>query len=501
MTSLSSGRYDDQRGLREERGSHDLSLSRSRRGKTSCFTMAWSQEPDEQIADEDVMEMMQGLKIRSSLILQDLTCLHEACIGPALTRSAEPASKPKANIFSQVPECTIPQPFQMMLREAEKRKMLQPQEWADLQDVQPQEWADLQDGQSGDDAECLKQFRAQPAPAHVFLPMYKEIMEQNEKRRKIGIQRRSHHLLSMQKPFQLLVHNKRRQVASAFTAKVPIRKRPIPKSVLDPTVSDGLRESKILQKINNRIRAKELLEKSSAPVPLTRDTRDPQSRASWRTKQQHLGFLQQNLTFKPQINPCAPDFQRLHYNFQKSSLKNQRMREETETKPFNLRTASLRPQRPSTSHDAQETSTKTPPRRFVGSLSSLSANTLPIYITDCTKRREMAIRSSVQDRNDQAIEREKWILEHQQKSLAMQKSVSRRAKALDSHKPLAACKDEKLKQKRHSDRIRTQDYKVELEEMKKRVNMRDYLFEQGFATKDMERRSTQTLIKARRASE
>ncbi|XP_073442871.1 protein FAM161B isoform X2 [Dendrobates tinctorius] len=377
----------------------------------------------------------------------------------------------------------------MMLREAEKRKMLQ-----------PQTWADLQDGQSADDAECLKQFRAQPAPAHVFLPMYKEIMEQNEKRKKTAIQRRSHHLLSMQKPFQLLVKDKRRQVASAFTAEVPSRKRPIPKSVLDPTVSDGLRESKMLQKINSHIRAKKLLESSSAPVPLSRDTRDPQSRASWRTKQQHLGFLQQDLTFKPQINSCAPDFQRLHRNFQKSCFKNQRMREQTETNPFNLRTTSLRSKRRSRLHDAQKDPTEMPPRRFMASLSSLSANTLPVYITDCTKRREMAIRSSVQDRDNQAMESERWLLEHQQKCLAMQNAVSRRAKALDSHKPLAECKDKKLKEKRQSDRRRSQEYKVELEAMKERVRTKAYLFEQvtkGCATKDVERWSTQTLINAR----
>ncbi|XP_069591777.1 protein FAM161B isoform X1 [Ranitomeya imitator] len=451
--------------------------------------MAWSPEPDEQLAEEEVMAMMQGLKIRGSLVLREPACLHEAWSGPVLTRSAESASKQKANIFSKVPEFTVPQPFQMMLREAEKRKMLQ-----------PQAWEDLQDGQSADDAECLKQFRARPAPAHVFLPMYKEIMEQNEKRRKTGIQRRSHHLLSMQKPFQLLVQNKRRQVASAFTTDVPSRKRPIPKSVLDPTVSDGLREAKILQKINGHIRAKKLLESSSAPVPLSRDTRDPQSRASWKTKQQHLDFLQQNLTFKPQINSCAPDFQRLHRNFQNSCLKNQRLQEQTETKPFNLRTASLRSKRRSRLHDVQKTSTEAPPRRLLASLSSLSANTLPVYITDCTKRREMAIRSSVQDRDKQAIEREKWLLEHQQKSLAMQNKVSRRARALDSHKPLAECKDEKLKQKRHSDHRRSQEYKLELEAMKERVHTRAYLFEQvtkGCATKDMERGSTQTLINAR----
>ncbi|KAM4013071.1 protein FAM161B isoform 2-T4 [Anomaloglossus baeobatrachus] len=402
--------------------------------------------------------------------------------------SAHPACKPKAKVSSKVPEFTVPHPFQMMLRESEKSKMLQ-----------SQAWADVPDGQSAEDAECMKQFRAQPAPAHIFLPMYKEIMEQNEKRRKTGIQKRNQYLLSMQKPFHFLVQDKRRQVTNVLPVKVPSRKRSIPKSVLDPTVSDGLREAEILQKINSQIRAKKVLDSSSSPVPLTRDTREPQSRASFRTKQQQLGFLQQNLTFKPQINPCAPDFQMLHRNLRKSSLKNQRVQGPTKTKPFTLHTTSISSKRCSSSQDTQGTSMETHPHRLAASLSSLSVNTLTVYITDCTKRREAAIRFSVQDKDNRDIQREKWLGDQRQKSLAMQKSVARRAKALDPHKPLAVCNEEKLKQNRNSDHRRTQEYKKELEEMKTRVSMRAYLFEQvtkGHAIKDVEGRFTQTSIKS-----
>lgn len=121
----------------------------------------------------------------------------------------------------------------MMEREAEKR-----------QKMKAQAWADLPDEPSADDTECLKKFRARPVPAHVFLPMYDEIMEQSEKRRTSGREKRRAELLSMQKPFQLLIQDRRRQVerpVSAPTEKVPSRRKSIPRSVLDPTVSDGLR--------------------------------------------------------------------------------------------------------------------------------------------------------------------------------------------------------------------------------------------------------------------
>ncbi|XP_040268268.1 protein FAM161B isoform X1 [Bufo bufo] len=449
-------------------------------------TMAWDQETDEW--DKEMMEMLQGLKIRNSLVLQEFSSLYEVWRGPAVDPSlqlAEQISKPKVEASKKSSGITVPQPFQMMLREAEKRK-----------EVKPQPWADLQAEQSADDAECLKQFRAQPVPAHVFLPMYSELMEQNEKRRKSSVQKRREHLLSMQKPFQLLGQDRQvERAASAPTERAPSRKRSIPKSVLDPTVSDRIREAEIVRKINSNLRAKDLLESSSAPVPLSRDVCNPHSRTCLKTKQQHLGFLQQNLTFKPHINPSVPDFQTLYRNFQKCSLKKQRVREATESKPFNLRTSSLSSKRLSRTSSIQETL----PQRSSAQLSSLSPNTLPVYITDSTKRREVAIRSSLRDKDFQDLVREKWLHEHRQKSLSVQSSLSRRAEALDPHKPLASSNKEKLQQKRRSERRRTQEYKEELKEMMRRVGEREYLFERvtkGRATKDMERRFTQTLAQA-----
>lgn len=230
----------------------------------------------------------------------------------------------------------------------------------------------------------------------------------------------------------------------------------------------------MLRKINSHLRAKDMLESSSAPIPLTRD---PHARTSLKTKDQHLGFLQQNLTFKPRVNQSVPDFQTLYRNFQKLSVQNQSMREPTETKPFNLRTSSLSAKRRSRTDTAQvraayslassmapigflhvqvpaevtgtgtllerpliirarggngasiqishvppvtyaayaahrpladgsgiqrihrfvllflqEPLQETPPHRSPDYLSSLSPNTLPVYITDSTKRREVAIR-------------------------------------------------------------------------------------------------------------
>ncbi|NXV81943.1 F161B protein, partial [Atlantisia rogersi] len=111
-------------------------------------------------------------------------------------------------------------------------------------------------------------------------------------------------------------------------------------------------------------------------------------------------------------------------------------------------------------------------------LSSLSSNTLPVHITDATRKREFAIRYS----QDNIKEGEKhgacWMEKQKKKCQAIQKSVNSRAKALDPHKSLEETQEEKLKQNWQNMRERTKEYRQELEEMQLRVKNRPYLFEQ-----------------------
>ena len=51
------------------------------------------------------------------------------------------------------------------------------------------------------EAECQKKFRALPVPRHVTLPLYRQMTEQRETRRKQCLDQRKDFLLSSQKPF------------------------------------------------------------------------------------------------------------------------------------------------------------------------------------------------------------------------------------------------------------------------------------------------------------
>ncbi|KGL73635.1 Protein FAM161B, partial [Tinamus guttatus] len=390
-----------------------------------------------------------------------------------------------------IPSVTIPQPFRMTLREARRRSQLMKSHvFLDLDKQQDKR-------QSQDEAECQKQFRAQPVPAHVFLPLYQEIMEQNEIRRQIATQKRKELLLSSQRPFSFLEKEERKKEAirqkflAAATPKESSKQkqvsRKVPKSTYDP-LGDKLKEAELLREIRIQMRAKDLLESSVAPIDPSNCKREPQSRTATRTKQEKLSFLQdKSFSFKPRINLTVPDFEGLYWAFQRDAIRRCEIKEATRTKPFKLRTSNLRCRQ-------RQANEKTKVRRRGGSqqlskvsvhkshsltgLSSLSSNTLPVHITDATRKRESAIRYSQDKKKERDKEGNNWLEKHKRKCQAIHKSVNSRAKALDPHKSLEETHKEKAKQNWQSITERTKEYRKELEEMQLRVKNRPYLFEQ-----------------------
>uniref|UniRef100_A0A9L0TAP3 FAM161 centrosomal protein B n=1 Tax=Equus caballus TaxID=9796 RepID=A0A9L0TAP3_HORSE len=348
------------------------------------------------------------------------------------------------SISSWVSSITVPQPFHMTLREARKKA-----QWlASPASFEHERQQAQRQGQ--EEAECHRQFRAQPVPAHVYLPLYQEIMERNEVRRQAGIQKRKELLLSSLKPFSFLVKEEQRkeatqqrELAATAKAKVPKQKatRRIPKSILEPALGDKLQEAELFRKIRIQMRALDMLQKASSPIASSSSQADPRPRTATRTQEEKLGFLQTDFGFQPRVNPAVPDYEGLYKAFQRRAAKRRDTREVTHSKPFFLRNASLRrTQRPcdaaasgGRTDSVEPPVTPLPRSRSLSGLASLSANTLPVHITDATRKRESAVRKN--------------------------------------------------------DRKRAKEYKKELEEMKKRIQTRPYLFEQ--VTKDLARKEAE----------
>uniref|UniRef100_A0A8C0P151 FAM161 centrosomal protein B n=1 Tax=Canis lupus familiaris TaxID=9615 RepID=A0A8C0P151_CANLF len=356
---------------------------------------------------------------------------------------ARPPSQHRS-ISSWASSITVPRPFRMTLREAQKKA-----QWLASPASFEQERKRAQ-RQGQEEAECYRQFRAQPVPAHVHLPLYQEVMERSEARRQAGIQKRKELLLSSMKPFSFLVREEQRKeaakhgdVATTAKAQVPKQKatRRIPRSILEPALGDKLQEAELLRKIRIQMRALDMLQTASSPVASSGSRADPQLRTAARTQKEKLGFLQTDFGFQPRVNPAVPDYEALYKAFQRRAAKRRDTREVTCNKPFLLRTGSLRrAQRPCDTAPSggrrdspQPPATPLPRSRSLSGLASLSANTLPVHITDATRKRESAVRNN--------------------------------------------------------DRKRAKEYKKELEEMKKRIQTRPYLFEQ--VTKDLARKAAE----------
>ncbi|XP_069344799.1 protein FAM161B [Eulemur rufifrons] len=405
----------------------------------------------------------------------------------------------RRSVSSWASSITVPQPFRMTLREARKKA-----QWLGSPASFEHERQQAQK-QGQEEAECHRQFRAQPVPAHVYLPLYQEIMERSESRRRAGIQKRKELLLSSLKPFSFLEKEEQRKeaarqrdLATTVKAKAPKQKatRRIPKSILEPALGDKLQEAELLRKIRIQMRALDMLEKASSPIASSRSQADRQPRTATRTQEEKLGFLHTDFGFQPRVNPVVPDYEGLYKAFQRRAAKRRETREATRSKPFSLRTANLRhTRRPCDaattggSRDSpQPPATPLPRSRSLSGLASLSANTLPVHITDATRKRESAVRSSL-EKKGQADESIQWLEMHKKKCQAMSKSVTLRAKAMDPHKSLEEVFKAKLKENRNNDRKRAKEYKKELEEMKKRIQTRPYLFEQ--VSKDLARKAAE----------
>ncbi|XP_028575781.2 protein FAM161B isoform X1 [Podarcis muralis] len=404
-------------------------------------------------------------------------------------------SRSKSASATWISPITVPQPFNMTLREA--RRKLKSHALFEIESAEYKR-------QSLEEAECQKQFRAQPVPAHIYLPLYQEIMEKNEIRRQVETQKRRELLLSMQKPFSFqekeekrkeVIRQKMLEVLTPVEKSVPKVRKKIPKSTYEPMFGDKLKEAELLRKIRIQMRAKDLLESSWAPIELGKRKKGSQITSINREKK--LSFLQDNFSFKPRINTSVPDFEGLYWAFQREALSKREIKETTHNKPFRLRTSNLcckhQVPNPGMMDFPQPSRAPIQRSRSLNYLSSLSSNTLPIYITDAVRKRQSAIKRLQEDKKYKENEGARWAELQRKRGQAMHKSLNCRAKALDPHKSLEETHREKLKQNWQNDRKRTQEYKKELEEMKLRVKNRPYMFEQ--VTKQGARQGAEKLFR------
>uniref|UniRef100_A0A8C3GJE4 Protein FAM161A n=1 Tax=Cairina moschata TaxID=8855 RepID=A0A8C3GJE4_CAIMO len=384
------------------------------------------------------------------------------------------------------PKVTVPKPFQMTIREARKKE----------QNVKSKSQIEMENNllkkQLEEEAECQKKFRANPVPAAVFLPLYHEIIQRNEERRKSVKERSKLKLLASQKPFKFIEREKQRneirkmQLRDLSTPEKkpkPFKAKPIPKCVYSPAVNDKLQEEELYREIRIRMRAEELLRNSSLPT----------SRLALKNtnkKKKHKCTEPKETEHKPKIKPDVPDFERLHQKFQKRLLQKKQVKHLTVCEPFDLRTPHIPSNKGKILRDIQEDEerlkeTRWPyasPRRkpqMRGANSPLSGfgECKSPKITQSTQRRLQAIRNSLEEKRKLEEQQKRNRTKQKQGTKKLQKIVTTRAEANDPHQSLAQMSKSKLEAFRNYEKQRMQEYLQELQEMEERVNQRPLLLE------------------------
>ncbi|XP_034620149.1 protein FAM161A isoform X3 [Trachemys scripta elegans] len=358
------------------------------------------------------------------------------------------------------PKVTVPKPFQMTIREAKKKQ----------QNVKSKSQIEMENNllkkQLEEEAECQKKFRANPVPASVFLPLYHEIMERNEERRKFVKERSKDILLASQRPFQFIRREEQRKEIRKMQLKdlsLPEKKtklfqaKPVPKSVYSPAFNDKLKEEELYREIRIQMRAEELLRNSSLP----------NSRLASRTinkpRKQKCNQQKEELEHKPRIKSRVPDFETLHQKFQNRLLKQKHVKHITVCEPFNLRTPRIPSNKGKILQDIQadeetlkETRWPYASPRCKPRMRCSSASSSPLgreqsespRITESTKRRIQAIRKHEKQRMQEYLqEREEMEERVNQRPLLLERATQKNARiAAEKHysdilRELGICED------------------------------------------------------------
>ncbi|KAJ8787086.1 hypothetical protein J1605_023118 [Eschrichtius robustus] len=126
-----------------------------------------------------------------------------------------------------------------------------------------------------EESECKKNFRTNPVPAFVFLPLYHDIVKQNEERRRSMKEKNKEALLASQKPFKFIAREEQKQaiwekqLKDFFKSKKKTNRfkaGPIPRSTCGSTINGKLMEEELCRNIRTQQRTQDFLQ-NSFPLP------------------------------------------------------------------------------------------------------------------------------------------------------------------------------------------------------------------------------------------
>ena len=231
---------------------------------------------------------------------------------------------------------TIPKPFKMTLREANKEKK-KSRAQIELENRRLEKLKD-------EEAECQKTFKASPAPAHIYLPLFDEINEKNEARRRYVKQYCQEMLKSQEKPFNFIKREEDRkkvrcnsappkQKVAEKVAKSVFKAKPVPEYLFDKSIDEKIQEEEEYRRIRIRMRSEELLREAALPSNMEMRQRIKEQKLK---EHKLLEKASRSRKIKKKGIHRVPDYDALFRQFQKEMSLRRVEKEPTVPKPFPL---------------------------------------------------------------------------------------------------------------------------------------------------------------------
>ena len=235
------------------------------------------------------------------------------------------------------PRITKPEPFSMTTREEGKlKKRSRALQMAEEERLKKE---------VEEEAECSKQFRANPMPASTYLPLYEIIVAKNEHRRKQVKEKSKDRLRSQERPFSFLkreeekCRRKCKEIEQEQRAKEDNSRKhqfhahPVPCYLYDTSTEEKIMEEEEYRKIRLKMRAEGLLRKSKLPGNM-----QERSRARSYSQKQRDGPEETPIKpFHPAVNKGVPDFGHSQTTLQKKLSQKKATKHSTVVEPFYLR--------------------------------------------------------------------------------------------------------------------------------------------------------------------
>ncbi|XP_066917062.1 protein FAM161B-like [Clytia hemisphaerica] len=412
------------------------------------------------------------------------------------------------------PSITIPEPFQMTIRDEIKARRKSKR----IEQIEQEYFRK----RLLEDMELQKRIRPTPVPPTTFLPLYDEHREKEEKRREYIRDLSKQILKSTEKPFSFVKREEvKHEMRKVHTSVAEMKKEkkmkekqkftanPYPEKLFGLTWADKLAEQDEYRKIKIKMRAQETLAQSSLPLSMKTRSHSAKYYGSREgTKRVKEDLKKRKQKFQPEIHHDIPDFEDLQNKFEEELHKRRSAKNRTICEPFDLQTGKI-PERRSKflnsvckSNTSCNTSSGYSPK-FERTGRSQSRNNLSttgnrsrslswsrtqqqtppeVSHTETSKLRHERLRKSLEKTKQEELQLAVKLKKKQQELNELRKSVTLKAKAQDPSRNRKKETKEKLKIFKMADHDRRKEYETYLQDVNEKLKDRPLLFERESQT-------------------